>query len=70
MNDEPPPDDHVDWHGDGGGTSFLGCLASAFGLVFLMTGGMCAFIGLRSSSFVAMLVGLAFMVAGWKMMNR
>jgi hypothetical protein len=70
VSDDLPPEPRIDWHGDGGGTSFFGCLVSAFGLIFMVTGGMCAFIGLTSSSIVAALVGLVFMAAGWKMMNR
>ena len=70
MSDDPPPDDHIDWHGDGGGTSFLGCLASGFGLIFMVTGGMCAYVGVSAPSIVSGLVGLMFIFVGWKMMSR
>jgi hypothetical protein len=72
MSDEPPPeyDYEVDWHGERESTSFFGCVGMAFGIVFILTGGMCAFLGFTGSSVGAGLIGLMFVAVGWKLMNR
>jgi hypothetical protein len=69
VSEEPPPDYEIDWHGKRESSSFFGCVGMAFGIVFMLTGGLCAVQGLGGASIGAGLVGLFFMALGWKLMK-
>lgn len=70
MDEEPPADYHVNWNDGGSSGSFFGCVSMVFGLVFMATGGLCAYTGLVTMTFLTALIGLGLMAVGWKMMSR
>jgi len=69
MADEPP--DYIDWHADHRGPpSFFGCIGAALGLVFLLTGGTCVYMGFSMGEFGVALIGLGIAVGGWMLIRR
>ena len=70
MDEEPPPDYHVNWNDGGSSGSFFGCVGMAFGLVFMATGGLCAWLGLGSGALLPALIGLMFLGFGWMLIKR
>ena len=62
MSDEPP--DYIDWGNGRSGSSVLGCLAAGIGALFMLTGGICVFAGVRGSG-SQLLIGLLMVAFGW-----
>ena len=66
MSDEPP--DYIDWGNGRSGGSFLGCIASAIGALFLLTGGLCVFVS-GGGETERLLIGLALLAIGAVLMK-
>ena len=69
MSDAGAPEPDLRWAGDGNQLSFLGCVGLAAGVIFMLTGGLCAWIGLSESSFGSGAIGLFLIVSGWALMK-
>ena len=63
MSDEPP--DYIDWGNGRSGSSILGCLTGAIGLLFTLTGGLCVYVGLSGNGGSQLVIGLVLLLLGW-----